>query len=94
MITLTAENLNKCTKNLYTDCIALNRQQLKLLGVNWPPKKGWTKELIGAEIDNKTYDRLLSLKGQGRTQHTQIAKKKMVLMREVEKLGGKITWNN
>lgn len=46
MFTITAEWLeaNKTSKGAYT------QQQLLVLGVEWPPRKGWQKRVIGAEI--------------------------------------------
>jgi len=93
MITLTHNNLNRLTRNLHTNCIALNKKQLKLLAIDWPPMHGWTKELINREISSNLYDELLELRGKGVTQDTFMTKKKMALIREVEKLGGKITWS-
>ena len=29
--------------------------QLKVLGIGWPPKKGWKQRLIGTTISNDTY---------------------------------------
>ncbi len=40
-----------------------NKTQLALLGVDWPPPKGWIEKLIGKEIDQTTFDRLSSLRG-------------------------------
>ena len=93
MITLTHKNLNMLTKNLHTSCMALNKKQLKLLAIDWPPMHGWTKELINREISSNLYDELLKLRGQGKGQKTHIEKKKAILKREVEFLGGKITWS-
>ena len=92
MITLNHENLNRLTKNLHTNCIALNKKQLKILDIDWPTKKGWVRELIGVVILDDTYEKLLKLRGKGSGQLNQITKKKLVLIREVENLGGKIIW--
>lgn len=42
---------------------ALKKAQLALLGVKWPPRKGWIQRLVGKEIDAETYRRFLALKG-------------------------------
>lgn len=36
------------------------KKQLKTLGVDWPPKKGWLKALIGTEIPQDTYDNFVA----------------------------------
>jgi hypothetical protein len=30
------------------------RKQLELLGVSWPPAKGWKKSVVGAELADET----------------------------------------
>lgn len=40
-----------------------NAPQIKALGLSCPLKKGWLVGLIGREIDQSEYDRLLALKG-------------------------------
>ena len=32
-----------------------NKKQLALLGITWPPKKGWLSELVGKQIDHETF---------------------------------------
>jgi hypothetical protein len=46
MFTITAEWLeqNKTAAGAYS------KQQLKVLGIDWPPRKGWQKKVIGTEI--------------------------------------------
>jgi hypothetical protein len=46
MFTITAEWLeqNKTSAGAYS------KQQLKVLGIEWPPRKGWQKRVIGTEI--------------------------------------------
>lgn len=29
-----------------------NKRQLELLGIVWPPKRGWKRDLLGLEIDD------------------------------------------
>lgn len=39
-----------------------NRPQLELLGVSWPPQKGWLSSLIGKEISAQKWQLVLQLK--------------------------------
>ena len=91
MIELTLEQLNEYTKNKKTSCIALNAKQLKLLGIDWPPSKGWVKHLIGLHINNDTHRDLLKLKG-GVNLTKQLENKRKKLEAEVKKAGGKCVW--
>ena len=45
-----------------TNGIGFNRQQLILLGVQWPPVKGWLTRLIGREISDETWQKVLAFK--------------------------------
>jgi len=45
-----------------TSGIAWNRRQMTLLGIGWPLKKGWMKELIGLQVPDEIYLTFLSLK--------------------------------
>lgn len=40
-----------------------NADQLRLLGVSWPPRKGWLSALVGTEIDRSKWETILALKG-------------------------------
>jgi hypothetical protein len=42
--------------------MGFNRHQLGLLGVKWPPKKGWLSGLIGTEIPDETWEKVMRLK--------------------------------
>lgn len=46
MFTITADWLeqNKTSAGAYS------KQQLKVLGIDWPPRKGWQRKVIGTEI--------------------------------------------
>lgn len=33
-----------------------NKHQLHILGVAWPPPKGWKKKLAGSEIDPEVFE--------------------------------------
>lgn len=41
-----------------TSHVGFNRFQLSILGVQWPPKKGWLSNLVGKEISDSDFDRL------------------------------------
>ena len=43
--------------------IGCNNDQLKLLGVEIPAKKGWKQSLIGKRIPKETADKFIALKG-------------------------------
>jgi hypothetical protein len=58
-IVLTHENLHALgTRN----GVGWNRKQLALLGVKWPPHKGWLSNLIGTEINAGVYQALMMLR--------------------------------
>jgi hypothetical protein len=61
-VTLT-ENLIRA---MATNGCGFTREQMDILGVGWPPPKGWIKRLIGTAIPEDTYSRLLAMKGKGR----------------------------
>ena len=44
----------------------INHQQLKCLGLKWPPRKGWLRRLVGKEIPVADYNRFLELKGKSK----------------------------
>ena len=39
-----------------------NRPQLALLGVDWPPERGWKRRILGKEISEETAKRLEDLR--------------------------------
>ncbi len=39
-----------------------NKKQLEILGVEWPPQKGWKSALIGTMISQKQYQDFLNAK--------------------------------
>lgn len=57
-VTLTAELLDK----LKTPNGGFKAKQLALLGVEWPPYKGWKKDLIGKRIPLSVYNKIDKLK--------------------------------
>lgn len=43
--------------------MGFNSAQLRLLGIYWPPKKGWIRALEGKEISNSTWEQVIRLRG-------------------------------
>jgi len=39
-----------------------NKEQLEILGVSWPPIKGWKYRIIGQNISDKDAERFLKLR--------------------------------
>jgi hypothetical protein len=37
-----------------------NAEQIAILGIKWPPRKGWIVDLIGKEIPDESYERFLA----------------------------------
>jgi hypothetical protein len=58
-IKLTSETLHAIGTS---NGVGWNRKQLSLLGVKWPPSKGWLKDLIGTEISVDVYQTLMLLR--------------------------------
>jgi hypothetical protein len=46
------------------NCGAINSRQLAVLGMEWPPRRGWMRRLAGMEISEETYKRFLALRKQ------------------------------
>lgn len=44
---------------------AFNRAQLEVLGVAWPPKRGWLKNLIGTTLPDEKWELVLKLSQMG-----------------------------
>lgn len=42
--------------------MGFNRHQLALLGVKWPPKKGWLSRLVGTEVSDDVWEKVMRLK--------------------------------
>jgi hypothetical protein len=54
------------------NCGAINALQLAVLGMQWPPKSGWRRRLVGTEISEDTYQAFLALRKQKK--ETPVAK--------------------
>jgi len=57
------------------------RATLRLLGVDWPPERGWKKQLLGSEVDGDTFleareARLTRSNGQRFNEKTRVPKQK------------------
>lgn len=52
-----------CFRLWMTERGGFTRAQLNLLGVGWPPVRGWKTSLIGAEITGELYEKILTAKG-------------------------------
>lgn len=48
------------------------RKQLELLGVSWPPEKGWLTRLIGTEIPAARYAQFVALSRAGKRREPRI----------------------
>lgn len=55
MITLTRELILSAR----TKKGGFTRTQLELLGVKWPPRTPWLKRLVGTQINDKTWAKVL-----------------------------------
>jgi hypothetical protein len=44
-----------------TEAGGFTKAQLAVLGIDWPPNKGWLKGLVGKEIPPADYDKFCSL---------------------------------
>lgn len=40
-----------------------NKAQLALLGVSWPPQKGWMTKIIGLDVPEDVWAKVLQLRG-------------------------------
>lgn len=48
-----------------SDAGGWNREQLALIGVAWPPPKGWKRSVLGKHVERETLERFLALTGGG-----------------------------
>lgn len=58
MTTLTAEKIEAAGNS----GIGFTAKQLAVLGVRWPPSKGWKSSLIGTQVPQERYEKFLSLR--------------------------------
>ena len=57
---ITREFMFSCSTNGHG---GWNKDQLALLGVNWPPEKGWLGRLIGTEVHDEIARQVRALTG-------------------------------
>lgn len=58
----------------FSDIGGVTRKQIELLGVEYPPKAGWVKRLIGTEISLENYESFLSLKNTSKRMRKELGK--------------------
>lgn len=44
-----------------------NKEQLAILGISWPPVKGWKRRLIGTQISEHQYANFIARRGRKRS---------------------------
>ncbi len=57
-----------------TSGVGFNFQQLHLLGVPWPPKKGWLVDLVGTDISEEVWATVVDLKGKSHNGRKKVLK--------------------
>jgi len=75
---LTFDNLHSAGRG----GVGFNWHQLRVLGVGWPPPRGWLQNLIGTEIDDRKWEVVMALKGVPKKVRNQILSKYGVSRRE------------
>lgn len=45
-----------------SDCGGWSKSQLELIGVKWPPTKGWMDQVIGKDFENSVLENFVKLK--------------------------------
>lgn len=48
-----------------SDAGGWNRKQLKVVGIDWPPRKGWIQRLEGVEISEEQARKFVEFRNQG-----------------------------
>lgn len=62
-------------KEGFSDIGGVTKKQIELLGAEYPPARGWIKELIMTEISLENYESYLSLKNSSKRMRKELAKK-------------------
>lgn len=57
-----------------TSGCGFNRDQLILLGVGYPPKRGWLRGLVGKEIPDQIWDRVCALRSLPKPERKKLRK--------------------
>ena len=61
MLVLTHSLIETGTKT--KTCDGINKAQCILLGIEWPPRKGWKQSLVGTEISESRYEKFFAVRG-------------------------------
>lgn len=61
----------------FSDGGGVTRQQIELLGVEYPPKSGWKKRLIGTDISQEKYDFFIKLRNSSKKMQKKFAEKQI-----------------
>lgn len=71
-----------------TNGIGFNFHQLYVLGVNWPPERGWIESVVGREVTSEVWELVLKLKGKRRGERREILRntpfKQEIFMRKCD----------
>lgn len=54
---------HRCIHEAASDKGGWNKAQLALLGIEWPPVRGWLYSLVGKEISDQTWGQVMALRG-------------------------------
>jgi len=54
---------NEMLKAAASNNCGFNKTQLQLLGVSWPPVKGWLRNLEGTYLDDAKWHQVMALSG-------------------------------
>lgn len=61
------DNTITLTKDMLHDAgtggCGFNRHQLSVLGVPWPPRTGWLKDLVGTKVTVEQWNNFVQLRG-------------------------------
>lgn len=64
--TISTEAAGQVLQLRETSFASISRAQLHLIGVAWPPPKGWKRTAIGREVPDEVAAEFVSLRGGGR----------------------------
>lgn len=57
-----------------TNGIGFNFHQLYVLGVKWPPRHGWIRDLVGKDVPQDVWNLVLSMRGRSRNERRAMLK--------------------
>lgn len=52
-----------------------NKAQLAILGIEWPPKKGWPRKLVGKEVSEELWSQFVALSEKHHKRNPEIIEK-------------------